>query len=54
MKPKAQGNKRRQRSNCSHDHRVATLEVCDNIISIQRSFGSRIPVFPRRLWRILW
>ncbi|CAH1974353.1 unnamed protein product [Acanthoscelides obtectus] len=26
-----QGNKRRQRNNSSHDHRVAALEVCDNI-----------------------
>ncbi|CAH2010935.1 unnamed protein product [Acanthoscelides obtectus] len=41
-----QGNKRRRRNNSSHDHRVAALELCDNIISIQRSFGSRIPFFP--------
>ncbi|CAH2006565.1 unnamed protein product [Acanthoscelides obtectus] len=41
-----QGNKRRRRSNSSHDDRVAALEICDNIISIQRSFGSRIPFFP--------
>ncbi|CAH1958736.1 unnamed protein product [Acanthoscelides obtectus] len=41
-----QGNKRRRRNNSSHDHRVAALEVCDNIISIQRSFGSRIHFFP--------
>ncbi|CAH2008113.1 unnamed protein product [Acanthoscelides obtectus] len=46
-----QGNKRRRRNNSSHDHRVAALEVCDNtgcpqMISIQRSFGSRIPFFP--------
>ncbi|CAH2013803.1 unnamed protein product [Acanthoscelides obtectus] len=40
-----QVNKRRRRNNSSHDHRVAALEVCDNIISIQR-FGSRIPFFP--------
>ncbi|CAH1985658.1 unnamed protein product [Acanthoscelides obtectus] len=39
-----QGNKRRY--NSSHDDRVAALEVCDNIISIQRSFGSHIPFFP--------
>ncbi|CAH1959360.1 unnamed protein product [Acanthoscelides obtectus] len=38
----------------SHDHRVTALEVCDNIISIQRSFGSRISFIPRTLWRILW
>ncbi|CAH1992147.1 unnamed protein product [Acanthoscelides obtectus] len=49
-----QGNKRRRRNNSSHDDRVAALEVCDNIISIQRSFGSHIPSFPRTLWRILW
>ncbi|CAH1997678.1 unnamed protein product [Acanthoscelides obtectus] len=49
-----QGNKRRRRNNSSHDHRVAALEVCDNIVSIQRSFGSRIPFFPRTFWRILW
>ncbi|CAH1992133.1 unnamed protein product [Acanthoscelides obtectus] len=48
------GNKRRRRNNSSHDHRVAALEICDNIISIQRSFGSRVPFFPRTLWRILW
>ncbi|CAH1995244.1 unnamed protein product [Acanthoscelides obtectus] len=41
-----QGNKRRRRNSSSHDHRVAALEVCDNIISIQISFGSRIPFFP--------
>ncbi|CAH2005532.1 unnamed protein product [Acanthoscelides obtectus] len=42
-----QGNKGRRRNNSSHGHRVAALEVCDNIISItQRSFGSRIPFFP--------
>ncbi|CAH1987682.1 unnamed protein product [Acanthoscelides obtectus] len=29
-----QGNKTRRRNNSSHDHRVAALEVCDNIISI--------------------
>ncbi|CAH1965757.1 unnamed protein product [Acanthoscelides obtectus] len=29
------GNKRRRRNDSSHDHRVAALEVCDNIISIQ-------------------
>ncbi|CAH1991481.1 unnamed protein product [Acanthoscelides obtectus] len=28
-----QGNKRRRRSNISHDHRVAALEVCDNIVN---------------------
>ncbi|CAH2021036.1 unnamed protein product [Acanthoscelides obtectus] len=27
-----QGNKRRRRNNSSHDHRVAALEVCDNIV----------------------
>ncbi|CAH1975791.1 unnamed protein product [Acanthoscelides obtectus] len=41
-----QGNKRRRRYNSSHDHRVAALEVRDNLISIHRSFGSRIPFFP--------
>ncbi|CAH1981251.1 unnamed protein product [Acanthoscelides obtectus] len=35
--------------NSSHDHRVAALEVCDNIISIQRLFGSRIPFSPNTL-----
>ncbi|CAH1988504.1 unnamed protein product [Acanthoscelides obtectus] len=59
MKPKVfalnpKANKRRRRNNSSHDHQVAALEVCDNIISIKRSFGSRISFFPRRLWRILW
>ncbi|CAH1987840.1 unnamed protein product [Acanthoscelides obtectus] len=49
-----QGNKRRRLNNSSHDHRVPALEVYDNIISIQRSFGSRIHFFPRTLWRILW
>ncbi|CAH1983192.1 unnamed protein product [Acanthoscelides obtectus] len=44
-----QGNKRRRRNNSSHDHRVGVLEVCDNIISIQRSFGSRILFFPNTL-----
>ncbi|CAH1998189.1 unnamed protein product [Acanthoscelides obtectus] len=44
-----QGNKRRRRNNSSHDHRVAALEVCDNIISIQRSFGSRILFSPNIL-----
>ncbi|CAH1974348.1 unnamed protein product [Acanthoscelides obtectus] len=44
-----QGNKRRRRNNRSHDHRVAALEVCDNIISIQRLFGSRIPFSPNTL-----
>ncbi|CAH2017601.1 unnamed protein product [Acanthoscelides obtectus] len=47
-----QGNKRRRRNNSSHDHRVAASEVCDNIISTQRSFGSRI-LFFQTLWRIL-
>ncbi|CAH1972732.1 unnamed protein product [Acanthoscelides obtectus] len=28
-----QGNKRRRRNNSSHDHRVAALEVCDNIVN---------------------
>ncbi|CAH2015456.1 unnamed protein product [Acanthoscelides obtectus] len=28
-----QGNKRRRRKNSSHDHRVAALEVCDNIVN---------------------
>ncbi|CAH1955298.1 unnamed protein product [Acanthoscelides obtectus] len=28
-----QGNKRRRRDNSSHDHRVAALEVCDNIVN---------------------
>ncbi|CAH1977192.1 unnamed protein product [Acanthoscelides obtectus] len=27
------GNKRRRRNNSSHDHRVAALEVCDNIVN---------------------
>ncbi|CAH2001000.1 unnamed protein product [Acanthoscelides obtectus] len=40
-----QGNKMRRRNNSNHYHRVAALEVWDNIISIQRSFGSRIPFF---------
>ncbi|CAH1958470.1 unnamed protein product [Acanthoscelides obtectus] len=44
-----QGNKSRRRNHSSHDHRVAALEVCDNIISIQRSFGSRIPFSPNTL-----
>ncbi|CAH1960109.1 unnamed protein product [Acanthoscelides obtectus] len=28
-----QGNKRRRRNNSSHDHRVAALDVCDNIVN---------------------
>ncbi|CAH1984703.1 unnamed protein product [Acanthoscelides obtectus] len=28
-----QGNKRRRRSNSSHDHRVAALEVCENVVN---------------------
>ncbi|CAH2009720.1 unnamed protein product [Acanthoscelides obtectus] len=28
-----QGNKRRRRNSSSHDHRVAALEVCDNIVN---------------------
>ncbi|CAH1960098.1 unnamed protein product [Acanthoscelides obtectus] len=28
-----QGNKRRRRNNSSHDHRVAALEVCENIVN---------------------
>ncbi|CAH1959539.1 unnamed protein product [Acanthoscelides obtectus] len=28
-----QGIKRRRRNNSSHDHRVAALEVCDNIVN---------------------
>ncbi|CAH2002399.1 unnamed protein product [Acanthoscelides obtectus] len=28
-----QGNKRRRRNNSNHDHRVAALEVCDNIVN---------------------
>ncbi|CAH1969047.1 unnamed protein product [Acanthoscelides obtectus] len=28
-----QGNKRRPRHNSGHDHRVAALEVCDNIVN---------------------
>ncbi|CAH1983620.1 unnamed protein product [Acanthoscelides obtectus] len=28
-----QGNRRRRRNNSSHDHRVAALEVCDNIVN---------------------
>ncbi|CAH2004006.1 unnamed protein product [Acanthoscelides obtectus] len=28
-----QGNKRRRRNNNTHDHRVAALEVCDNIVN---------------------
>ncbi|CAH1959499.1 unnamed protein product [Acanthoscelides obtectus] len=28
-----QGNKRRRRNNNSHDHQVASLEVCDNIVN---------------------
>ncbi|CAH1982718.1 unnamed protein product [Acanthoscelides obtectus] len=50
-----QGNKGRRRNNSSQDHRVAALEVCDNIvnsaneISIERSFGSRIPFSPNTL-----
>ncbi|CAH2004849.1 unnamed protein product [Acanthoscelides obtectus] len=41
-----QGNKRTPRNNSSHYHRVAATEVCENIISTKRSFGSRIPFFP--------
>ncbi|CAH1985215.1 unnamed protein product [Acanthoscelides obtectus] len=44
-----QCNKRRRRNNISHDHRVAALEVCDNIISIPRSFGNQILFFPNTL-----
>ncbi|CAH2013798.1 unnamed protein product [Acanthoscelides obtectus] len=28
-----QGNKRRRRNNSGHDHSVAALEVCDNIVN---------------------
>ncbi|CAH1962900.1 unnamed protein product [Acanthoscelides obtectus] len=41
-----QGNKRRRRNNSSHDNRVAALEVCDNIISIQGHLVAASLFFP--------
>ncbi|CAH1988424.1 unnamed protein product [Acanthoscelides obtectus] len=56
-----QGNKRRRRNNSSHDHPVAALEVCDNIVnSANRRFQFKDHLvaaslfFSRTLWRILW
>ncbi|CAH1976652.1 unnamed protein product [Acanthoscelides obtectus] len=41
-----QGNKRRRRNNSSHDHRVAALEVYDNVISIKNHLVAASLIFP--------
>ncbi|CAH2008500.1 unnamed protein product [Acanthoscelides obtectus] len=37
-----QGNKRRRRNNSSYDHRVAALEVCENIVNSANDFNPKI------------
>ncbi|CAH1993005.1 unnamed protein product [Acanthoscelides obtectus] len=39
-----QGNKRRRSDNSSHDHRVAALEVCDNIMKLIE-YGENVALF---------
>ncbi|CAH1999006.1 unnamed protein product [Acanthoscelides obtectus] len=56
-----QGNKRRRHNNSSYDHRVAALEVCDNIVNsaneklqLKDHLVAASLFSPRTLWRILW